>query len=194
ACAAGPVWSTVTAIVFRKTLLDQIGFFPETKLSIADFEWGIRAPLFTDTIHVAQPLATWRIRAQQATRSLDWAKCAWDYLDMIRTVCVQFAERVPVGLRSGANYRQLTLPKVYFAFDCLRLYPSEFRRHPARTIRNVIIGLWRAPGLTLRHLATGGSWSLRPQLDLRAHVHALLRQVGLPPICSVVAQPSVVPS
>lgn len=191
ACAAGPVWSTVTAIVFRKSLLDQIGFFPETKRSLADYEWGIRAPLFTDTIHVAQPLATWRVRAGQATTSVDFARHAWSYLEMAETVWRQFHDRLPLGLQSRAAYRQLVRPRVYLAFDCLRLYPTELRRQPLRTVRNFAIGLRHVPGLTLRHLATGGSWSRRPRLDLSAHVDGLLRDAGLPPICTPLQSPVV---
>lgn len=189
ACAAGPVWSTVTSILFRRALLDEIGFFPENKMSIADFEWGIRAPLFTDTIHIPEPLATWRIRRGQATRSLDWAKYAWSYVDMVRAVWQQFHHRLPERLRSHAAFRELVRPRVYLAFDCLRLYPSELRRRPWRTIRNLGLGFWRSPGLTLRHLLTGGSWSRRPQLNLKTHVEQQLRNLDLTPLCSPLTEP-----
>ncbi|MCG3148414.1 MAG: hypothetical protein PCFJNLEI_01857 [Verrucomicrobiae bacterium] len=181
-CVAGTVWGTITAALFRRSLLDQTGLFAENKQSIADFEWGLRACLCTDMAHVPKTLATWRMRPGQTIRTLDWARHTWLYVTMIEATLDQFRHRLPESLRTAQARRRLTYPMAVRAFQALNLYPGVFCRHPYRTVVNLCRGLHRFPRLTLRHLFRGGRWTTRETVDHRLYLAGLLAEFQLPPL------------
>ena len=62
------VYVSITQLLIRKKLFNEIGLFLTQYGSTADFEWCMRAAFFSDTIHVPEYLASWRLHAQQATQ------------------------------------------------------------------------------------------------------------------------------
>ena len=56
-----------TQILIRKEVFDTINYFLEDQGSEADLEWGMRATLSENIIHVPHELATWRVHAEQQT-------------------------------------------------------------------------------------------------------------------------------
>lgn len=62
------VYHSITQVLIRKNVFQELGLFLENAGSIADFEWGMRVSLFKDTIHVPEYLASWRIHPDQATQ------------------------------------------------------------------------------------------------------------------------------
>lgn len=63
----GTVYTSITQLLFKKEVFDQIGYFQTNLGAIADFEWGMRAALVFNTLHIPEYLATWRIHDEQAT-------------------------------------------------------------------------------------------------------------------------------
>ena len=63
------VYTSLTQLLIQKQLLDNIGYFREDIGPMADFEWGMRAALLTNTIYLPELLATWRQHSSQATSS-----------------------------------------------------------------------------------------------------------------------------
>ncbi len=63
------VYHSITQLLIRRSLFDRIGLFRNDLGSIADFEWGMRAALVADVIHVPKYLATWRYHPGQATQA-----------------------------------------------------------------------------------------------------------------------------
>jgi glycosyltransferase involved in cell wall biosynthesis len=63
------VYHSITQLLIRKSVFDQLGLFLEHKGPIADFEWGLRVSLYKNVVHVPEPLATWRVHDAQATTS-----------------------------------------------------------------------------------------------------------------------------
>jgi len=61
------VYVSLTQLLIRKSLFDRIGLFRNDLGSAADFEWGMRAGLTANTIHIPAALASWRIHQQQVT-------------------------------------------------------------------------------------------------------------------------------
>lgn len=61
------VYTSVTQLLIRKQVFDDIGFFLTDAGAMADFEWGMRISLLTNVIHIPEKLATWRIHSLQAT-------------------------------------------------------------------------------------------------------------------------------
>jgi glycosyltransferase involved in cell wall biosynthesis len=79
---------SVTQILIRRSLFDDIGMFGKNWGSFADLEWQMRAALATKTVHVPEHLATWRIHPQQASQADRYKKAARDgwFMDMVDTV------------------------------------------------------------------------------------------------------------
>lgn len=65
------VYTSLTQIMIRKRLFDEIGMFPTEFGSFGDFEWALRATLIANTVHVPEYLAYWRVHKNQATH---WGK------------------------------------------------------------------------------------------------------------------------
>ena len=61
------VYTSMTQILFRKALLDQVGLFKTDWGSKCDYEWGIRAALSTDTVYLPEKLSSWCRHDGQAT-------------------------------------------------------------------------------------------------------------------------------
>jgi glycosyltransferase involved in cell wall biosynthesis len=62
------VYTSITQLLIKKELFDRVGLFVEDAGSIADMDWGMRASLLADVIHIPEYLATWRIHDRQATK------------------------------------------------------------------------------------------------------------------------------
>jgi glycosyltransferase involved in cell wall biosynthesis len=69
--AYGTIYTTLTSLVFRKSLLSKIGGFPTSYGSVGDYDWTMRLGFFTDIIYLPILLATWRIYPEQATAQAD---------------------------------------------------------------------------------------------------------------------------
>jgi glycosyltransferase involved in cell wall biosynthesis len=63
----GTIYTTLTSLVFRRSLLRKIGGFPVGYGSVGDYDWTMRIGFFTDVIYLPVLLATWRIYPEQAT-------------------------------------------------------------------------------------------------------------------------------
>jgi len=62
------IYTTITSLVFRSSVIDYLKAFKTTSGVIADYDWTMRLGLFTDVLYIPKLLATWRIYAEQATR------------------------------------------------------------------------------------------------------------------------------
>jgi glycosyltransferase involved in cell wall biosynthesis len=66
-CGIQTVYTSITQLLIKKSLFEKVGLFLTDKGSTADLEWGMRASLAGDVIHVPEYLATWRLHDQQAS-------------------------------------------------------------------------------------------------------------------------------
>ena len=66
-CAIGTVYISITQLLIRRSVFDRVGLFGTQWGSIGDFEWGMRAALVSNTLHLPEILATWRVHSQQET-------------------------------------------------------------------------------------------------------------------------------
>lgn len=62
------VYSSITQLLMRRSLFDKVGLFSTDLGPPADFEWGMRATMVGNTIHVPEYLATWRKHNKQLTQ------------------------------------------------------------------------------------------------------------------------------
>ncbi|MDA3918345.1 MAG: glycosyltransferase [Deltaproteobacteria bacterium] len=59
------VYTSVTQLLIKRSLFDLTGLFRCNLGSIADFEWGVRASLISNILHIPKYLATWRLHSKQ---------------------------------------------------------------------------------------------------------------------------------
>lgn len=182
-CVDNHVWLTITCVLFRTSLLKDVGLFAENKTPKADFEWGLRSCLFTDTVHVGQNLATYRIHRKQATQGVDFAKIAYVYVTMIEDTFRELAGKLPPELRDPLAQQRLLWPKKVLAFNSLELYWNNLLKSPGKFAERFAAGAQRQPSLTLQQMLHGFSWRYRPQVDARQYVEEFLEEFGLPPVC-----------
>ncbi len=67
-CTLGTLYVSLTQLLIKKETFEKIGYFKTSFSSMADFEWGLRASLVCNTVHVPHYLATWRRHLKQATQ------------------------------------------------------------------------------------------------------------------------------
>lgn len=173
-CVANHVWTTITAVVFRSSLLQETGLFSEDKVPVNDVDWALRACLCTDAIHVAQPLATLRVHSSQASQKADFAETAALQVRMVERTLRMFESKLPAALQQPNAREKLLRPKRVQAYNASRG-------------RNFVWLFRQYPGLTVRHALRGFRWSCRPTVDAKAYTESLLCEFGLPPICEPVS-------
>jgi glycosyltransferase involved in cell wall biosynthesis len=183
-CVAHSSCRSLTAVVFRKTLLDKTGLFPTTKGSIADYEWCLRSYLATDSLHIAQDLATWRIHTAQATQNINSRKTDPFFLTMIEDVLRDCSAKLPPALRTPAARDRLLWPKRVLAFNSQQLYAGFFLTEPLATLRRLPRAWKISPALTVRAALHGFRWRTRYRVDHAAYFRKLCADYALPPLCS----------
>jgi glycosyltransferase involved in cell wall biosynthesis len=76
----GALYTTLTSLVFRSSLLDKIHGFSQEYGSVGDYDWTMRLGLFTDVLYIPSLLATWRIYPEQATLQTSQGKAIASYM------------------------------------------------------------------------------------------------------------------
>jgi hypothetical protein len=66
ACGAS-LFVSVTQLLIRRSVYDQIGYYSDKWGSLGDFEWAARAGFSVNTIHVPTTWGGWRMHSNQAT-------------------------------------------------------------------------------------------------------------------------------
>lgn len=66
-CCGRTVYTSLTQILIRKSVFDEIGYFPEDRGVSADYYWGMKASMTTSVIYLPKELATWRLHDTQLT-------------------------------------------------------------------------------------------------------------------------------
>lgn len=154
--AYGTIYTTLTSLVLRKSLLSKIGEFPSNYGSVGDYDWTMKIGFFTDVIYLPILLATWRIYPEQATAQGDGIQSVESYykisqknLDAIQERCKKRPHKknmegdyiisymrdnyIRAGLhfftRSG-NLRQ----NLFSLFQLIRLSPSYLIRKFLRRV------------------------------------------------------------
>jgi len=62
------VYTSLTQLLVRRRVYEDLGLFRTDCQSHADFEWGLRVSLIENVVHIPQKLATWRRHHRQATQ------------------------------------------------------------------------------------------------------------------------------
>jgi glycosyltransferase involved in cell wall biosynthesis len=107
--AIGSVFTSHTQILVDRRIYDRIGLYRTKWGSIADFEWGMRASLLYDTVHIPDCLATWRQHDDQQSGTLDLATDGRYLLEMTRQAYRE-AVRLDPSLERRVSLKELLEP------------------------------------------------------------------------------------
>jgi hypothetical protein len=96
----GSVYTSITQLLIRRSLLERIGLFEPTWGSVGDFHWSMRAGLAASCIHVPDTWGGWRLHTGQATAAVTWgsAEHARKIDDMIQSAIDASAYSIPQSL------------------------------------------------------------------------------------------------
>jgi glycosyltransferase involved in cell wall biosynthesis len=65
------IYTSLTQLLVRRRVFEDLGLFRTDCHSRADFEWGLRVGLNESVVHVPRKLATWRRHRRQATQPIE---------------------------------------------------------------------------------------------------------------------------
>ncbi len=178
----GIVWVTMTAILFRRRLLEHTGLFPTDRGAAADQEWQMRACLASDIAYVPDTLATWRLHGP----SQESARARTEYYDTnvlraLKCVLDDPASGIPESWKQVPGWRKRLLAvQRSLYWDGFDLYGNVARREPKRFLRNIGRAFREQPGLLLRQARRGFRWSPEFSVDGYRTLLELMDLFGCP--------------
>jgi hypothetical protein len=66
------VYCSITELLIRRSLFDRVGYFESRWGSIGDVNWNMKASLVSDTVHVPDTWASYRVHPSQATAAVNF--------------------------------------------------------------------------------------------------------------------------
>ena len=179
----GIVWWTMNAVMFRRSLLDRIGFFRTDRGSQADQEWELRAALASDIVYLPEKLASWRVHDQQATARIQPYNRM--ILDCLESVLQDERSGIPERWKKIPDWnRRLTHVCRMAYYDSFELYRGAFRDNPLRFCGNLLAALRLEPRLLIQQTLRGFKWSSEFSPDPLATARELITVFGCewPPV------------
>jgi glycosyltransferase involved in cell wall biosynthesis len=131
------VYISLTQILIRKTLFDNVGLFLTDFGSIADYEWVMRATLLVNTFHIPEYLATWRFHSDQVTCSdtITRAKANGQFLKMANHA-LKITKKI-----NPSTIKNLEIKKLKYNLEKEKFY-FQMKRKKNRFRRQLVIFKW----------------------------------------------------
>jgi glycosyltransferase involved in cell wall biosynthesis len=181
-CCFNTIWVTMTAVLFRRSLLEKIGLFRTDRGSQADLEWTLRATLATDVAFVPGRFATWRVHGSQATphRIYDW-RFLRNTLACFDSVLHDKNPGLPHEWRDIPHWDQ-ELTKIWQLEYCdsFHLDRHAARENPSQFLANCWNALRLKPDLFFSQLAHGFAWRKEFSPDRIARAQELINLFHVP--------------
>lgn len=155
----GTIWTSITTVLMRRSLLDRTGFFRTDLRSFADNEFAQRASLASDIAFVPEPLATWRIHAGQVTpKASTWAEFEL-FCRSLQSVLDDPAAGIPEAWKNIPQWQEKLLRTKHLeALEYLRLFRWELKKDPARFFQHVLLALRNEPLWLAQQTLRGFGW------------------------------------
>lgn len=177
-CHFVPLWNSISSVVFRKSLLDRVGFFPTKFGTCGDVWWALAASCVASFYYLDEPLATWRLHENQATRKMESHQLEFQIYQAILSARSQFHTEIRERV-SGSEPFLETL----YSYQDLRsietsgLSRSVFRNDSGRFLKCLLFHLRKRPALFWHQLRRGfPDVEAPPVLDSIANCAARFRR------------------
>jgi hypothetical protein len=155
-----PSWTSITSVVFRRRLIEKIGYFRTDCGTCADRLWAMKAALVTDTISIPDSLATWRQHPMQASGkrlSIKMVRRNWMLSAETLSAC---EDRMPDQWKREARWRERILRNVRGQyFKRIGLDRTTLRASPLEFLRGLAYASLHDPGYLRRRIASGLTWN-----------------------------------
>jgi glycosyltransferase involved in cell wall biosynthesis len=152
----GTIWITMAAAMFRRSLLDRIGYFPVNRGSFGDYEWSMRASLQSDIAYIPGELTTFRLYQTQATPTRWSSKEHRLNAQCVEAVVDDERSGLPISWKTIPHWREKILDgqlhEYHKSFD---LHRWILRAAPARFGAGVLAALKADPAWFLHQTARG---------------------------------------
>lgn len=177
------VYQSITELLIRRSLFSQTGMFNGRWGSIGDLNWDMKAGLVTNTVHVPDTWASFRVHATQATSAVDTtsAEYARKLQEMFEDAISTCQSHLPLEVREG-----LAKHWVGWSHDMLAYYKGlrDRRRLLERRVfqaGQVLNGSAAARNEVIQRLFGVPKWDDRAPDEMRSW----LKSLGITPLVPV---------
>jgi glycosyltransferase involved in cell wall biosynthesis len=122
------LYTTITSLVFRKSLIDKLEGFSTFFGTSGDYDWTMRTCLFTDILYIPETLATWRTHVDQATKTVSYSQYHERSLAIAQTNLDLLFSLQPEKFKKKYKTREILLNKFldnYASSICLEILHSK---------------------------------------------------------------------
>lgn len=173
-------WTTMTSVLFRRSLLQRTGPFRTDCGAFADRFWAMRSALYSDTVYLPERLATWRWHARQSS-----AKCSDSMrLKLLRLTADAINEcesMIPAEWKEDGAWRSKLLwgaSQQYY--DGFKLNRYAARSEPLAFLGGCARAALREPQFLFGRLASGLGWDKDGPVSDCDYVRQLIHEWNVP--------------
>ncbi|OGV59639.1 MAG: hypothetical protein A2498_13780 [Lentisphaerae bacterium RIFOXYC12_FULL_60_16] len=180
----GTSWTTMTAVVFRRSLLEKVGLFRTDAGALADRFWAYQSALRSDTLVVPETLATWRQHGSQGSgtrKSLRELRQLMRVTEQTLNACDPW---LPAEWKRDPHYRdKLLWSERRHYLDHYRLTRTDLRYRPENFLRGCLSAAVLEPAFLFRRLVSGLAWEPDCNLNETAYLKRLMEawKIAWPP-------------
>lgn len=102
--AVGTIFTSMTGVLIRKRLFDEVGMFPTCHGAIGDYAWQLMALEKSDVLHLGDYLATWRVHDRQLTNQKFVANMMLQY-----EVCLKHTDAAEADFLASLSQLRLNI-------------------------------------------------------------------------------------
>jgi len=173
-------WTTMTAVVFRRSLLEKTGLFRTDCAAFADRFWAIRSACHTDTVYVPGRLATWRCHSGQGSGETD-DRMRRRILRLTAETLADCESMIPERWKQDADWRsRLLWGSTQHYREGFGLNRRNLKHDPGQFLSGCFRAALRDPAFLLRRLCSGLSWDTADMLDDREYTKRLIKKWNVP--------------
>jgi glycosyltransferase involved in cell wall biosynthesis len=174
----GTSWTTMTAVLFRRSLLEKTGLFVTDSGPLADRLWAYKSALHSDTIVMSETLATWRQHPKQGTspsrnRSLRNVRRLWRKTIEVVEACVPLMP--DAWTREPAFLEKLLWAERRHYYDLYCLNRTALRHRPLKFLEGLAKSALLEPGYLMQRLLSGLAWQGDALHEESNYLEALMR-------------------
>jgi len=194
----GTSWTTMTAVVFRRSLLEKTGLFRTDVGPLADRLWAYRSALHSDTMVVPDALATWRQHPAQSSaprfgsyslERMQKTRALWRAIEQTVEDCLP---HLPQKWSPGPSLKaKLLWTEQRHYFDSYGLTRTVLRQDPMRFLFGLGQAFTLEPVFALQRLVRGLPWQKEMLIDESAYASRLIGELMTiaEPKCTVSVSP-----
>jgi len=174
-------WTTMTAVVFRRDLLEKTGLFRTDLGPYADTVWAVRSALFSDTVYVPGRMATWRQHSDQKS-SIHKGQYQAKLYEVLKQTIEECSEMIPAQWKTSEQKPGMPWQDALLFATRGRYLASygldrtTLRNRPFSFMWGCMQSAIRNPAFLAKRLVSGLSWASPEMADGETMLHMLTRE------------------